>query len=541
MPDAYMTDPTLDHNFIARILAACATHPDRMAVTRPVRWDAQGIHEEERESFAGLARRIAGFQAGLQAEGFRQGDRVIVLFAPCVDLYALVLALLGLGMVPVFVDTGMSRARIMAAFRASGARAVVSMRALLRLWPLLPVLWRRRRYAVDGSAFGVRPLARLQAETVAAPQAIALPADAHGLITFTSGSTGMPKGADRTHGSLIAQHLAIRHHWPDSDGDVDLTCLPVVALHNLSCGVSTVLPAVNLGAPASVEPALVVAQMQAEGATRMAAAPAFTEKLARHVLEHGIKVPTLRLLVVGGAPVDRPLAALLRDAFPQAEALIAYGSTEVEPISGATVSEYLASPGTGHLVGAPIPEAEVAIVRLPGDPAAINDPTLAPWRLPTGHIGEVVVRGPHVLRGYVDNPEATRENKIPAQDGQVWHRTGDTGRLDEQGRIWITGRLKDQVLVHGQPIEPYPVEALLNALPGVDRAAFISDTAGMPVAVLQLGADAEASVVLSTARAELSVQNLASVRCLTVPLIPVDGRHNSKIDRVMLRNMLQKH
>lgn len=532
-------DVSLDRNFIARILAACAAHPERTAVVRPIAWTSAGITAEERESFGGFAERVARFQAGLQAEGFRQGDRVLVLFPPCVDLYAIVVALLGLGMVPVFVDTGMSRARIIAAFRASGARGVVSVRALLRLWPLLPVLWRLRRYAVDGRAFGVRPVERLRGPA-GAPQAVTVAPGTHGLITFTSGSTGLPKGADRTHGSLIAQHLAIRHHWPDADGDVDLTCLPVVGLHNLSCGLSTVLPAVNLGAPASVEPHLVVAQIQAEGATRLAAAPAFTEKLARYVRDQGISLPTLRLLVVGGAPVDRPLAALLREALPTTESLIAYGSTEVEPISGCTATEYLTSPGEGHLVGAPIPEAEVAIVALPADPAAITDPTLAPWRLPTGTIGEIVVRGPHVLRGYVDNPAATRENKIPGPDGQLWHRTGDTGYLDEQGRIWLTGRLKDQVNVNGRKVEPYPVEAALNALDGVVRAAFLSDAAGEPAVVLQLQAGADAAAVFRAARECLAARELAGVRCQPVAVMPVDGRHNSKIDRVTLKEQISR-
>lgn len=533
-------DVSLDHNFVARILAACAAHPERTAVVRPIRWNSKGIEAEERETFGGFAERVARFQAGLQAEGFRQGDRLLVLFPPCVDLYALVVALLGLGMVPVFVDTGMSRARIIAAFRASGARGVVSVRALLRLWPLMPVLWRLRRYAVDGRALGVRPVERLRGSAKGAPQAVTLAPDTHGLITFTSGSTGLPKGADRTHGSLIAQHLAIRHHWPDQDGEVDLTCLPVVGLHNLSCGLTTVLPAVNLGAPATVEPHLVVAQIQAEGASRLAAAPAFTEKLARYVRDQRIALPTLRLLVVGGAPVDRPLAALLREAFPGTESLIAYGSTEVEPISGVTVTEYLTSPGEGHLVGAPIPEAEVAIVHLPADPAAITDPTLTPWRVAAGAVGEIVVRGPHVLRGYVDNPAATRENKIPGPDGQLWHRTGDTGYLDGEGRIWVTGRLKDQVQVNGRKVEPYPVEAALNALNGVARAAFISDAAGEPAAVLQLHAGVDAAAVFRSARECLAARELAGVRCQPVPVMPVDGRHNSKIDRVTLKEQISR-
>ncbi|MFZ5723488.1 MAG: fatty acid CoA ligase family protein [Pseudomonadota bacterium] len=521
-------------NFAARILDACRAQPQRLALVAP-QWRDGVPAGETRLTYGELQQQIAGWQQALQAAGFAAGDRVVVLVPPSPALYALMTALLASGIVPVLIERGMSRLRIAQSLRAGGARAVIGDVALLRRWWLFPPLWSRRRYAVDGRGFGLRPLQ--PATTVALPVCVDRGADDHGIITFTSGSTGAPKGADRTHGSLVAQHLAIREHWPDRDDDIDCTCFPVLVLHNLCCGIGTVLPEADLGAPGRADPARIAAQLQRERVTRLSAAPAFLQRLVLHCRTHDIRLPQLRSVIVGGATLSRPLAENCAAVFPQAHCRVVYGSTEAEPIADVDLPELVrdwdAQPG--HLVGRPAHAATVAVV----DPAATLrcEADIGAARRADGTTGEILVAGAHVLRAYLDNPEATRESKIPrtgAHAGTVWHRTGDAGFLDAQGRLWLVGRVKDAVSVDGTARYTFPLEKAVDALPGVERSALVADTGGRPVLVVAGRIDRAAL------QRELARHGFPGARIVAVPAMPVDGRHNSKIDRPTLRALLAR-
>lgn len=520
-------------NVCSRILAQGGLHPDRLALRVPRLADGFASHDEL--TYGELLSRAAARQQALRASGLGAGDRVLVLARPGIELYVLMVALLASGIVPVLVDRGMSRARLVAALRASGARVAIGERAVLRLWWLFPVLWRWRRLAIDGRAPGVRALAEAAPVAGAVPDCVSLPAEAHGLITFTSGSTGAPKGADRTHGSLIAQHLAIRAHWPDRDDDTDMPCFPVLVLHNLCCGISTVMPAVDLATPGAPDAARVLQQLDRDGVTRLAAAPAFMTRIVQAALADHRTFPGVRSVVVGGATLPPGLAERCLAVFPRAHCRIVYGSTEAEPIAEIDMADAVAQdqPGRGHLVGHPASVAEVCIV----DPALPlrDDADVQRARLGSDRTGEILVAGAHVLQRYVDNPAANAETKIPRPDGSVWHRTGDVGRLDAAGRLWLEGRVKDAVVVNGVPRHTLALEKALDRLPGIARSALVSDAGGRPALVLagpHIARDGVRSV-----RERLGFPALPLYR---IDEMPVDGRHNSKIDRPALRDALAR-
>jgi acyl-coenzyme A synthetase/AMP-(fatty) acid ligase len=140
-----------------------------------------------------------------------------------------------------------------------------------------------------------------------------------------------------------------------------------------------------------------------------------------------------------------------------------------------------------------------------------------------------------VLQRYVDNPAANAETKIPRPDGSVWHRTGDAGRLDAQGRLWLEGRVKDVVAVSGVARHTLALEKALDRLPGVTRSALVSGVDGRPALVIagpHIARDAVRSV-----RERLGFTALSLYR---IDEMPVDGRHNSKIDRPALRDALAR-
>lgn len=529
-------------NFCTRIIEAAALHPERLALSVPRSKD--GYCSSDAISYGELLAEVGRLQTSLDALGLKSGQRVLVFSRPAIPLYVLLIAMLARGLVPVLVDRGMSRERLLAAMRLSKAAAVMGDRDVLKFWWWFPPLWTLPRYALDGSCFGVRDLRnqerrKKESRTDAKANCTLLTADAHGLITFTSGSTGRPKGADRTHGSLLAQHLAIREHWPDRDDDIDMPCFPVLVLHNLCCGISTMLPPIDLATPGNINAERVIAGIKEGRITRIAAAPAFMQGLTRHAMEHGIVLPQIRSLIVGGSTLTRELVEHCLQVFPQAEARVVYGSTEAEPIADIHFQELLAgwNDEAGQLVGHIAANTEVCIVN-PALPLNNADDVMHARQAP-GTVGEILVAGPHVLHRYVDDEAATRENKILRSDGLVWHRTGDTGFFDSTQGLWLVGRLKDALTGKNGGVYTFALEKTVDALPGIARSALImSPDEKSRAAILVIQGSIENHLVCL--KEILQNSGLARIHLSQINNMPVDGRHNSKIDRAALRDLWQR-
>lgn len=491
-------------------------------------------------TFGALRQRIAEFQRGIERAGLRPGDRVVMLFPVSIDFFALALALWGCGQVLVFLDGRLDRKRFLRVLAAADAQAIVSVRGLLRLWPVVPALWGMKRFISDGSVWGAKPLDHLLVRTDR-PPAVVEPEtpDQSALISFTSGSTGRPKGADRTHAILLAQHHALQAHAPNRAGEIDMPCFPAVVLHNLSCGISSVVPPIDLRHPGAADPARVVSAITHYGVQSLSGAPAYMERLCRYLMQSRQSVPTVRRIFVGGAPVSRRLGAQILQAFPSAHAEAVYGSTEAEPMAGVGVEELVAAPGEGYLVGRVAAPAEIELVDLPELAPQLGQEGLARYRVSGAASGEVVVRGPHVNRLYIGDEEANQRFKIRAADGSIWHRTGDLARRDEAGRLWLTGRVPDRVTHHGQVLLPFVLEgALLHAVPEVACAALVAHAAAPDGELVLTCEEAAAEQVLAAARALLVERNLSRLPVRRIAAIPTDARHNSKIDRPALRDQL---
>jgi len=531
------------NNFANLIIEAASEKRDVVALNMPLEWHSDKVTRYTQMTFGDLLESINAYQAGLKSQGFNTGDRVILFFPPNIELYCLVIAMLASGIVPVFIDTGMGLKKVLMAIKDSRAKAIISVDKLLKMRLILPTLWGKQLYSVDSKKrFGIRPLTSLRMATNETMPLVDCTLEQHGIISFTSGSTGRPKGADRTHFSLIQQHKAIRHDWPDQPDDVLMPAFPVAVLHNLCCGIPTVLPAMNFRAPAAVESKRIIQQIEAMAITGLAGAPAYLWRIATEINRKKINFSNIRTVIVGGAPVQPSLCRELRAAFPQARVDVIYGSTESEPISYVSVDEVLATDldkYQGYLVGKPVEIAKVEIVKLPEELSKISDITLAPYRVDPQLVGEILVCGPHVLRAYVDNPEATKENKLPAPNGEVWHRTGDTGYFDEQGRIWLTGRSKDVVIMGGKRVQPYPLERQVMDIPGIERAALVN-APKVKSTILAVSFQKQVEISNLYQQIDEQVKNLGfeGIEIKLMNKIPVDGRHNSKTDRALLRKQL---
>lgn len=519
-------------NIAARLAERGALHPERTAIVEYAGGRARRI------GFGELASRVAALGAGMREAGIGPGDRVLLFVPMSTDLYVALLATLHAGGVAVFLDAWAGRERLDAAVAAARPKAFVgSPRAhLLRLLSpavrSIPVKW------IAGRRW---PRLARHERRGEPPEAAVVRPDDPALVTFTTGSTGKPKGAARSHAFLWAQHRALAAHLRLTERDVDMPTLPVFVLNNLAGGTTSVIPDFDPRRPAEIDPPAILAQLRAEGVTTSSGSPAFYERLAGWCAARGEKLP-LRALWTGGAPVYPPLARLLADA-TEGEAHVVYGSTEAEPVAGIEARAMLAAMergGEGICVGRPVPEIELRILRPHEGPVELGPRGWAEWDAAPGETGEVAVAGAHVLPGYLDDPAADRENKV--RDGaRVWHRTGDAARLDDEGRLWLMGRVGQRVVRAGETWWSTPAEVRALGAPGVRHAAYLGlpEPAPGTRAVLCVETDggrlgeADRAAILDCLR-PIPVDEL---RALT--RIPRDPRHASKTDTAALRRLLQ--
>ena len=528
-------------NFASLILRHGSERPDHPALVLPTEWNDEGVVEQESVTYAELAQRIAAFATGLESRGWGPGDRIVVIMPVCVDLYALVMAILARGMTAVLIDTGMGVRRVLQAVQIANPVALVSMKAVLRYRWLLPPLWRLKKFSRDSKGLGVTALDDLAEAPSTDFCALDRSFDDEALITFTSGSTGLPKGADRTHGLLTEQHLALDANFPSQPSDVDMSCFPVVALHNLCCGITVALAPVDLRQPGEADPRPIVAHARKMGATSLSGAPAYMRRLADHMKASDERLPQVKRVFVGGAPVPAALVDDLLEVFSETDTQIVYGSTEAEPVAHVAMAEAAEAVGEGHIVGRPVDQVDLVVANLPAGEVDTDERGIEPYLVRSGELGEVLVSGKHVLRRYIDNREATEANKVTCPDGMMWHRTGDVGRLDEHGRLWLVGRMKDRFRSSGRFLDPYPVEGALSPMAGVATVAVIAhDGAPNGAAAIVLEESATEAEVGTTARVLLDELGWPDVAIAFVKQIPFDPRHNSKVDRVTLRKQLEK-
>jgi len=368
-------------------------------------------------------------------------------------------------------------------------------------------------------------------------------ADAPALVTFTSGSTGRPKAAVRTHGVLLGQLEALRATVVDDAGARALVGLPIVVLLDLATGAETVLPDADLRRPDAIDAGPVLAQVARHAPSRIVASPAILERLLdglppgdRGEMLHGV-----RTIVTGGGPVFPDLVARLARAAPGARIVAVYGSTEAEPIahiSGDEISradEEAMRGGAGLLVGAPDSLVDLRIIAsAPGRPIPVLDPSaFEAMCAPAGDAGEIVVAGPHVVPGYLGGL-GDEETKIRV-GSRVWHRTGDVGRLDARGRLWLLGRAAAVADDRHGTFYPFAVECAARACLGLRRLAALA-LDGRRLLVIERSAES-AGIGLDVARRALAWAALDEI--VSVRRLPTDRRHNSKIDYPALEALLR--
>ena len=488
-------------------------------------------------TFAQLDDEVARAAAWWRSQGLKRGQAVLVFVPMSVDLYVALLAIFRLGAVALFLDPSAGKEhmeRCCARWKPDALLAIPRAHLLrlksraLRAIPL--------KVTTGGWIPGAK---RWLAGDAGPPVKIndAAPEDP-ALVTFTSGSTGIPKGAVRTQVFFFAQFKALAPAIKLETGDIDLATLPVFTLANLAAGVTTVIPDADLKWPGAVDAARLWAQIERHQVNRIAASPAFFERLVAFS-EGKRTLPTLRKLYTGGAPVFPRLLNAVQKLAPQARVVAMYGSTEAEPIAHVaahaltTDDLQLMRSGHGLLAGEVVPDIRLRVLRdCWGQPrGSMNLDEFDSECSAAGETGEIVVTGDHVLKNYLGGI-GEEETKFLV-NGEVWHRTGDSGMMDDRGRLWLAGRCAARIKDEYGTIYPFGVECVAMTFPDVRRAALVVHE-GNRLLVVEAEEKAELREQL------LAVTTWAGVREVRfMDTLPVDRRHNAKIDYPALTRRLQ--
>lgn len=486
----------------------------------------RGDHEalvcgEERLSWAELAARAAALAGGLDDAGVGRGDRIVLLLGNGLPFVYLVLAAARLGAIVVPVSTREEKAGLTFILNQCGAKAIFFETELERIIPdAADVPKLAHAIAVDGPGFAdlmtaePAPVAEIDEEDVAA-------------IVYTSGTTGRPKGAMITQVNLIHSLMNFVRMMKMTPEERSVITVPMSHVTGLVALIGVVVAAKS---------ALIV--------LREFNVRTFLETAARERMTHTALVPAMynlcllqsdftsfdlsnwRLAGYGGAPMPLPTINRLAEVLPHLELMNVYGATETSSPTTGLPPAYAVTHRDS--VGLPVPGAEVLIM----DDDGIE--------VPAGEIGELWIKGPMVVRGYWDNPEATAREIVNG----YW-KSGDLGKRDADGFVYVLDRKKDMINRGGYKIFTAEVESQIAAHPSVVECAVVArqcDVLGErahAVVVAKAGEGLSAGDLVGFLEGKLASYKMPETWAIESE--PLPRNPNGKILKRMLRDGLEPY
>jgi long-chain acyl-CoA synthetase len=398
---------------------------------------------ERRMTYAELAAEVDRLAAGLAAAGVGPGDAVALLAAPGTPSLLGILGILGAGAVAVPMSPASKPAELRFCVEDSGARVVLTDGSLEAAPPP------SARVLVLDDVLG--------AGRHAAPVSVAVAPDADALFLYSAGATGRPKRVPRTHRQLVAESRSVVAALELTPEDSVFSALPLFHAYGLGC---CLLAALRSGAsllfagdriPFALDRARVLALLEHAGATVFPAVPFHLRVLAE--APGAARLSGLRLCLSAGNALPRATFEAFTAAFGVTPRQL-YGCTEAGAVTANIDGDPVRTAGS---VGRALDGVELAVVGADGAPVE------------TGRLGEITIRSEAMTRGYAGVDPVVNRDAFP---GGAF-LTGDRGRLDAEGRLWLTGRRKRLIDVRGDKVDPVEVEDVLAVHPKVREVVVV--------------------------------------------------------------------
>ena len=427
-------------------------------------------------SYAELDEGVRALAAGLAARGFGRGD-VLAIYLPNLPEYALAFhGAAAAGGCATTVNPLYTADELAHQLEHSGARFVLTVA------PFLDVAREAAErtgveevFVVGDDGEGATSLNELLGDPAEAPSPRIDPEFDVAVLPYSSGTTGLPKGVMLTHSNLVSNLVQVQATFPIEADDTLIGCLPFFHIYGMTVIMNQGLRA---GATIVTMPRFDLEQflelLERHAVTRANVVPPIALALAKHPHLDDRDLSAMRTVQSGAAPLGAELAEQLSERVG-CTVVQGYGLTETSPVTHVIRPDGENRPGK---IGPPLPGTECRLV----DPESGED-------VGEGERGELWIRGPQVMRGYLENPEATASTI----DDQGWLHTGDVATVDGDGYFEIVDRLKELIKYKGYKVAPAELEALIVTHPSVSDVAVIGvpdEEAGeLPKAVVVAGSD----------------------------------------------------
>lgn len=496
---------------------------------------------------------------GLQETGIVKGTRTVLMVTPGLEFFALVFALFKVGAVLVAVDPGMGIKNLGIILEEAEPEAFIGIRKahfarILYQWAKSTI---RIKIVVEASKLAglfMTDMNRLN-ELGAQSNKSAMnnvEAEDKAAILFTSGSTGVPKGVIYTHANFTAQVKALQGLYDIQAGEIDLATFPLFALFAPAMGMTSIIPDMDFTRPGSVDPVKIYNAINDFKATTMFGSPALLDRVGRWGANNSKRLPTLKRVLSAGAPVSPAIIGRFSQLLERnVEIFTPYGATESLPVTSIGSKEVLletgklTGEGRGVCIGKPVDGIKVKIIEISDQAiSALKDAHI----LGTNQIGEIIVQGPQVTASYYNRASSNELAKIKDDDEKFYHRMGDLGYFDAQGRLWFCGRKSERVVTEKTTYYTVSCEGVFNTHSRVFRSALVTinkEGDKKPAICIELESDSKHTnqkvLIQELLDIGSAIDHTAAIKDFMIhPAFPVDIRHNAKIGRAELAKWAQQ-
>lgn len=535
-------------NIAETFVQSSRKNPERMAVKE--------ARTGKSITFKELNARANAYSYFFQEQNIRAGETVILMVSPSVEFICITLALFKLGTPIILIDPGMGYKNLLRSIARVKPQILIGIPKALVFAKLFRTAFKTvKKMYCCGASYGLLGAnITTQLKNVNKDFPVYQPHnDDLAAIIFTTGSTGPPKGVRYEHTIFAAQLRLIKEYYRIGDTDVDQPAFPLFALFAAALGASSVIPDMDPTQPAKVDPGKFVSSILSNNVSYSFGSPAIWNVVSNYCIENQVILSSVQKVLMAGAPVPYDLLQRVKSILPEhAEVFTPYGATESLPVVSIESQEVVeetwqkTSIGRGTCVGRALPGIDLRVITISDGVIDVYSDELL---VPDGQIGEIIVKGDVVTKGYHHNIEETALAKI-ADGESFWHRMGDLGYLDGQKRLWFCGRRAHRVESAFGPLYTIPCEAIINEHPQVYRSALVgitdpkNDQKKIPVLIVEpyQGVEIDKSLLVS------EVENLGAQNILTEGItnylihksFPVDIRHNAKIFREKLAVWAEK-